>query len=392
MHIGYAPIFSNIGNELPDHVIYREELRLAEMAEGMGFDSIWESEHHFTDYEMTPNVLNFLSYMAGKTKTIRLGSLVVILPWHNPLRVAEDMSLLDHLSGGRYILGIGRGLGQYEMEGWGVDMNDTRGIFNESAEALLTSLRDGTMAYDGEHIKQPARDLRPAPLKSFAGRSYGAGNSPDSFAIMARLGLGPIVFPFKEWSGVKANLDGYANVWGQLRPGTKPPKTATVVFPFVDRDPKKAEEMAMKYVGHHYKGVLKIYNFGGKHFAGLKGYEHYAANASDFEEVPEQQIRDFVNLMPYGTPEQVIEKVRQIDQEIDLGCLITHFRFGNMPYDVAEKSMRLFVDEVMPELQSWDKGDFAAVDTSIGLFGEGEADKTLAVSADKGHISHIAAS
>ncbi len=391
MHIGYAPIFSNIDNELPDHVIYKEELRLAEMAEPMGFDSIWESEHHFTDYEMTPNVLNFLSYMAGRTKKVKLGSLVVILPWHNPLRVAEDMSLLDLYSGGRYILGIGRGLGHFEMEGWGVDMNDTRQIFNESAEAILSALRDGTMEFDGKIIKQPARDIRPAPPHKFMGRSYGAGHSPESFSIMARLGLGTIVFPFKEWSGVKENLDGYAKVWDTLRPGTKPPKPATVVFPFVDKDPKKAEEMAMKYVGNHYKGVLKNYDFGGKHFANLKGYEHYAENASDFEEVPESQIRDFVNLMPYGTPEQVIEKTREIDNHLDLGCLITHFRFGNMPYDMAEKSMRLFVDEVMPELQSWDKGEFGAIDDSIEIYSEEEFNRRLAASGQKGHVSHIAA-
>jgi alkanesulfonate monooxygenase SsuD/methylene tetrahydromethanopterin reductase-like flavin-dependent oxidoreductase (luciferase family) len=389
MHIGYAPIFSNIGNELPDATIYAEELRLAEMAEDMGFDSVWESEHHFTDYEMTPNVLNFLSYMAGRTKTVRLGSLVVILPWHNPLRVAEDMSLLDHVSGGRYILGIGRGLGAYEMEGWGVDMNNTREIFNESAEALLTALRDGRMEFNGNQIKQPSRDIRPAPLKPFTGRSYGAGHSPESFEIMARLGLGAIVFPFKEWSGVKTNLDAYARVWAELRPDTIPPKPATVVFPFVDKDPKKAEAMAIKYVGHHYKGVLKNYDFGGKHFANLKGYEHYAANASDFEEVPESQIRDFVNLMPYGTPEQVIEKTREIDKYLDLGCLITHFRFGNMPYEMAERSMRLFVDEVMPELHSWDKGEFAKIDESIKIHSEPGKEKGAPMG--EGHLSHVAA-
>jgi len=367
MHIGYAPIFSNLDNALPDRVVYAEELRLTEMAEPMGFDSIWESEHHFTDYEMTPNVLQFLTYMAGKTKKVRLGSLVVILPWHNPLRVAEDMCLLDHYSGGRYILGIGRGLGEYEMDGFNVNMSETRTRFNESAEALLTGLRDGRMEYNGQLIKQLPRDIRPAPLKSFAGRAYGAGHSPESIPIMARLGLGVIVFPFKEWSDVQGNLKTYRETWAQLRPGVKAPKPATVGFCCVDRDPKKAEAMAMEYVGRHYKGVLKNYNFGGKHFANLKGYEHYAANAAEFETVPESQIRAFVELMPYGTPEQVIERIKAVDEKLDLGALITHFRFGNMPYDMAEKSMRLFVDEVMPVVKSWDKGEFAAIDEKITI-------------------------
>ena len=380
MHIGYAPIFSNIGNELPDRKIYQEELRLADMAEPMGFDSLWESEHHFTDYEMTPNVLNFLTYMAGKTKNIRLGSLVVILPWHNPFRVAEDMALLDHYSNGRYILGIGRGLGQYEMDGWGVDMNQTRDIFNESAEALLTGLRDGRMAYDGKYVTQAPRDIRPAPYASFMGRAYGAGNSPESFEIMARLGVGCIVFPFKEWSTVKTALKAHSNTWQQLRPGVKAPKPVTVVFPFVDEDPNRAEQMAMKYVGQHYKGVLRNYDFGGKHFANIKGYEHYAKGASDFADVSEEQIRDFVKLMPFGTPEQVVQQVREMDAELDLGALITHFRFGNMPYELAEQNMRLWVDKVMPDLKAMDKGEFAETDQTIEIFSP-ENDATTAAAA-----------
>src|ERR671915_2073683 len=107
MHVGYGPLFQNPGNALSDAEVYRQELRLAEMAEPLGFDSVWSVEHHFTDYTMCPDVLQFLSYMAAKTQRARLGSMVVVLPWHDPVRVAEQLSLLDHLSGGRLILGLG---------------------------------------------------------------------------------------------------------------------------------------------------------------------------------------------------------------------------------------------------------------------------------------------
>jgi len=362
MHIGYAPIFQNLDDELDDRQVYLEELKLAEFCEPWGFDSIWESEHHFTDYEMTPNTLQFLTYMAGRTKTIRLGSLVVILPWHKPLRVAEDMTLLDQFSNGRYIVGIGRGLGAYEMEGWGVDMSKTRGIFNESAEALLHALNNGYMEYDGEHIKQVKRHLRPAPFRTFRGRTYGAGMSPESMPFFAKMGMGVIVFPFKEWNDVRANLASYAKVWTDLRPGTTPPKPAVVGFLCVDHDPAKAEADAMKYIGRHYKAVNKIYNFGGEHFAKLKGYEHYARNAHDFQNLPESRIREFVNLMPYGTPKQVLEKMRWLKDEIGVGALITHFRFGNNTYDEAYKGMKLFVDECLPVIKSWGPAPFAEID------------------------------
>ena len=131
MHVGYAPLFQNPGNALSDAEVYRQELRLAEMAEPLGFDSVWSVEHHFTDYTMCPDVLQFLSYMAGRTQRVKLGSMVVVLPWHDPVRVAEQIVMLDHLSGGRVILGLGRGLARVEYEGFRIDQNEGRQRFVE---------------------------------------------------------------------------------------------------------------------------------------------------------------------------------------------------------------------------------------------------------------------
>src|SRR5947208_8570528 len=100
MHVGTAVVFQNPGRMRPDHEVYRQELRLADLVEPLGYDSIWGVEHHFTDYTMCPDVLQFLSYMAGRTERINLGSMVVVLPWHDPLRVAEQVAMLDAMSGG----------------------------------------------------------------------------------------------------------------------------------------------------------------------------------------------------------------------------------------------------------------------------------------------------
>ena len=107
MHVGMAAVFQNTGRQVSDRQIYLNELALADMAEPLGFDSIWSVEHHFTDYTMCPDVCQFLSYMAGRTKHVKLGSMVVVLPWHDPMRVAEQISMLDQLSGGRFVLGVG---------------------------------------------------------------------------------------------------------------------------------------------------------------------------------------------------------------------------------------------------------------------------------------------
>ncbi len=134
MHVGIAPLFQNPGKNLSDYEVYRNEVRLADLAEPLGYESVWASEHHFTGYIMCPNALQFLSYMAGRTERVKLGSMVV-LPWHDPLRVAEELVMLDNLSGGRVIVGMERGLAQVEYEGFRVDMGESRALHRIGADA-----------------------------------------------------------------------------------------------------------------------------------------------------------------------------------------------------------------------------------------------------------------
>jgi hypothetical protein len=126
MHVGTTVIFQGQGEGRTDREVYRNDLHLGELAEPLGFDSLWGVEHHFTDYTMCPDVLQYLTYFAGRTQRIRLGSMVVVLPWHHPMRVAEQVSMLDHMSNGRLILGIGRGVARVEFGGFGVDQQQPR--------------------------------------------------------------------------------------------------------------------------------------------------------------------------------------------------------------------------------------------------------------------------
>lgn len=105
MHVGMSTFFQNLTGHHSDRDVYLHELSMADMAEPLGFDSIWSAEHHFDQYTMCPNVAQCLTYMAGRTERVRLGSMVMVLPWHDPVRLAEEVSVLDHLSGGRVILG-----------------------------------------------------------------------------------------------------------------------------------------------------------------------------------------------------------------------------------------------------------------------------------------------
>ena len=272
MHVGMASVFQNPQKTQTDREVYRNELRLADLAEPLGFQSIWGVEHHFTDYTMCPDVLQFLTYMAGRTERAQLGSMVVVLPWHDPMRAAEEIAMLDNISDGRLILGLGRGAGKVEFDGFRLSMDESRPRFVESAEMILGGLETGYCEYDGTYVKQPRAAIRPAPFKSFRGRTYAAAVSPESLPIMAKLGVGILIIPQKPWHEVAKELETYRTIYRQVN-GVDAPPPVSAGWTFCDRDPERARDMARRYIGGYYQTVLDHYQFLGQHLATTKGYE-----------------------------------------------------------------------------------------------------------------------
>jgi alkanesulfonate monooxygenase SsuD/methylene tetrahydromethanopterin reductase-like flavin-dependent oxidoreductase (luciferase family) len=368
MHVGYAPIFQNPGKRLTDREVYRHELKMADLAEPLGFDSIWEPEHHFTDYEMTPDVVQFLTYMAGRTRAVKLGSMVVVLPWHDPVRVAEQVVLLDHLSDGRAIFGMGRGLGAVEFDGFRVPMTESRQIFKENAEAIVNALQNGYIEYDGQFLKQPRRDIRPAPFKSFENRLFGAGLSPESGPLMARLGVAMMIVPLKAWEDVRIGVQEYEKAWELQRPATTPPAPTIVYFVFVDKNRARARELATKYIGNNFRSVLTHYDMAGDRLKGTKGYEFYSKLVQGGEDEEAAAVQRYVDLMPYGTPDEVIDKINSVHSLTKNSACIVHTSFGGMEYDEAERNMRLFASEVLPAVKAIKTRPFGpdiAVETDV---------------------------
>jgi alkanesulfonate monooxygenase SsuD/methylene tetrahydromethanopterin reductase-like flavin-dependent oxidoreductase (luciferase family) len=355
-----ATIFQNTGRQLTDREVYLNELALADMAEPLGFESIWSVEHHFTDYTMCPDVVQFLSYMAGRTKDVRLGSMVVVLPWHDPMRVAEQVSMLDQLSGGRMILGLGRGAGKVEFDGFRLDMGESRERFVEYAEALLNGLEAGLMEHNGKFYRQPPAAIRPAPFKSFRGRTYAAAVSPESSRIMAKLGVGLLIIPQKPWREVEKELAEYNRLYREIN-GTDAPQPISAGWTFVDESPERAREMALKYIGGYYRTVLAHYQFAGEHIKNTKGYEYYAKMNEKLHSYGEEKaIEFFAELQVYGTPDQVYEKIMAIHRQTKNSGYVGVFSYAGMAHEEAVRNMRLFAKTVMPELKKFDAG--AAID------------------------------
>src|SRR4051795_3817886 len=141
MRVGVQMIFQSWGyGDMTDGQVVAEEVELGVLADELGFHALWPVEHHFNDYSFCPDNTVFLAHMAARTKRIKLGTGAVILPWNDPLRVTEKISLLDHLSNGRVLFGMGRGLARMEYAGFGIPMDESRGRFDEAAPMILAAL------------------------------------------------------------------------------------------------------------------------------------------------------------------------------------------------------------------------------------------------------------
>ncbi len=360
MRVGLGMIFQNLDDERSDWEVYKAELKIAKQAEPLGFDSIWATEHHFTDYMLVPSPIQFLTYMAGCTSRIELGTMVVVVPWHNPLRAAEDVLMLDNMCGGRQILSVGRGIAPIEFDAFGIPLKDTRSIFVESAEAILNALETGIIEYDGCFIKQAATPLRPRPFKSFRGRTYASGVSPETMPILAKLDVGMLIVPQKPWSEVQKDLAAYREAFLEVNARPAPPPIV-VGWTFVDEDPERARELARKYIGRYYASTVDHYEFSNAELHKVPGYEYYQRISNKIHEVGREKFLDFLtDLQVYGTPQQCLEKLESISRKTDMATYVAVLSYGGMSAAEAERNLRLFSTSVMPELQIWGEAREAA--------------------------------
>lgn len=351
MHVGASVIFQNPGRERSDLEVYQADLKLADQFEGLGFESVWGVEHHFTDYTMCPDVYQFLTYMAGRSESMQLGSMVLVLPWHDPMRAAEEVSMLDNISNGRVILGLGRGAGKVEFDGFRLDMGESRERFVEAAEMVLAGLEQGYCEYEGRFYQQPRKDIRPAPFKSFRNRTYAAAVSPESSRIMARLGIGILIIPQKPWEAVEKELNDYRTIYREEN-GTEAPPPISAGWTFCHEDEEVAYQMARRYIGGYWGTVLDHYQFGGDHLKDMKGYEYYGKFAETIQRHGADETIDFfMNLQVWGTPEQCYQKIVDVSDLTGADSFVGVFSYAGMDYETADANLNLFAREVMPELK-----------------------------------------
>lgn len=339
------------GDDVTDSDVYADEIRLGVLADELGFHALWPVEHHFSDYSFCPDNLVFLANMAARTSRILLGTGAVILPWNDPLRVAEKIALLDELAGGRVLFGMGRGLARREYGGFGISMDESRDRFDESARMILGALDTGFIEGDGPYFPQPRTPLRPAPSRSFDGRVYCVAMSPDSVLAAADLGARMVAFSQRPWKDQAVAINTYKERFAEVQ-GREAGPPVICDFVYCHDDARRAEEYAHKYIAGYLASVMEHYELESDHLKQAKGYESYGTAVDMLKAVGlEQLCAMYLDVNVWGTPEQIVERLRvrrEVLGDHDLTCC---FRFAGLPYEEAEASMRLFAREVLPVVQ-----------------------------------------
>ncbi|MFL5289689.1 MAG: LLM class flavin-dependent oxidoreductase [Rhodopila sp.] len=338
----------------PDAAVVAEHMAMGDLAEPLGFDSLFALEHHFTGYAMSPSPCQLLSYYAGRTHRITLGTAVIVLPWHDPIRVAEEIALLDVISGGRTVFGFGRGAASVEYEGFRIDQGEARPRFIEAAKIIQMALAQDSFSFDGEYYKIPRTAIRPRPVSHPERRFFGSAVSPESVEVMAQLGFSMLVIMQNEWPKAAADIHRFNALAAAEGYQPRPPMILTNVS--VSESRAEAQERAIEYLGRKWDSIDAHYHFSDGHLNAVKGYESYEKVGSTYaklhDPVKRAKATDFyVSIQLVGTPDDCIQKLEELQALTGLDHLITEFSFGGLPHHEAETNMRLFANTVMPVLQ-----------------------------------------
>ena len=323
------------------------EIETALMAEGLGFDSLWTVEHHISPYTMIPNPVQLLTFFAGATSKMDMGTMVVVLPWHHPLRVAEDITLLQYALRGRTpYIGFGRGAARREFRQLGFDMNQSKDVFAESIEIIKAAITQELFSFHGEHFDFENTSMRPRPLDPAGARRRLPllVGQPLVGARRRRLRAQAADHPAAA-VGPVPRRDRRVRP-GRAAAGFEPARPRIHMCVYVGENEQEAYDGAHRYIPEYSTSALNNYELNSDHFATTKGYEHYAgmANLVSSQAMGASYLANHV----WGTPDVCVERLQAIAEAFHPEEFMLVFRYGSMPRDVAEKSIGLFAREVLP--------------------------------------------
>ena len=233
---------------LDDHAVIEETIEQCILADQMGFDAVWFVEHHFlTTFSMSPCPEIILSALAGQTKRIRLGFGVVILPYHHPVRVAERIAMLDHVSHGRVDFGTGRSA-PYEQTGMGIDPRLTREMWEESLTMIPKIWESSTFEWEGRFWSVPPREVLPKPYQKPHPPIWVAALQPATYQLAAQKGIGVMALGINAPSVLEPHIKTYREEIKYAQPvgGAVNNQWLSSCFGYCGEDNQQARELCAK--------------------------------------------------------------------------------------------------------------------------------------------------
>ena len=338
-----------------DVEVYEDILKGAVLAEELGFDSVWVAEHAFSEHSIISSPHSMLAAIAAKTQRVKVGVACTIVPWHSPLRMAQDLATLDIISRGRLIVGAGRGYQKREFDIYGIDMSESRERLIEGMDIAIKAWTEERFAYEGKFHSFPEVMVIPKPVqKPHPPIWMAVTHSPESVdvAVSKRWGLftvGSTFFPASSDSDQDLINLYYSKM---LRAGVAAEDitVAAVRNMFV----AESEEEALEVMAPRLKWAGDMGEFLRRPVAVmagagiLSGYEHYANDP--FIEPDLLKKRGLQAMSAIGTPDKLTETIKDLESR-HVSHFLGYMDTGGLSYDEIEGSMRLFAEKVIPKFR-----------------------------------------
>ncbi len=349
MKFGLLHLFETAGGRSEQQMV-KEQIEIMEAAERYNFHSVWTAEHHFSEYGFCASPALALAAVAQTTSRIRLCSGVVVLPFHHPLRVAEEFAMLDLLSDGRIELGVGRGYQPSEFVGYGVDQSRSSELFDESIEIILKAWSQETFSHHGPHYRFDNVSVRPRPLQKPRPPIWMAAISDSSFEKAGRYGLNLLCSPVFGGS-LEVARDGIQRYWQALEQHGHDPaqhEIAALCAMYCGETNESARLEFAEPVTWYFQHLSKYVapKVGQKSIPGYEGYEGVRDLLSDIQW--DQLVTH--GAVFCGDADYMIEQMQALREAFGINHVLGWTRVGGLAEHLVEGHMSRMRDKVMPAL------------------------------------------
>ena len=324
-------------NELPLRDYFETRLKTIEAYDRHGFHRYHMAEHHSTPLGMAPSPTVMMSAIAQRTKQLRFGPLVFALPFYSPLRLAEEICMLDHMSGGRVDMGFGRGASPIEMQYHGIKFEDSEAMLREGLEVLQKAFTQDKLTHHGAHYNYDDVPMELKPLQRPHPPIWYGSSSPESARRVAARGLNVVNLDVP--SGAAAVFSAYREEWTKLN-GAKPvPKLGIGRFIVVADTDEAALAAARRAYPKWHRSFSWLYHLHGR--SPMRG-----ERSKDFDSLRDVEIKGIA-----GTPDTVTRWLRKQIADTGANYIAGQFAFGDLTEAEMLKSIDLFGQHVMPALR-----------------------------------------